>query len=72
MKTLQSQNLCFFPMDSNNTFIKRDITSPKYMAGTLYGGLMPSEIYTYDEIKEKYPEIKEVELSSKELIKEQA
>lgn len=55
-------NLVFFEINHRNCFIKAEDTCPKYIAGTLYGGVFVEEIYTLAEIKVKYPDIKEVEL----------
>ncbi len=68
MKILMTGNLVFFPLNGDNTFVSKSDSSIKYMAGSLYGGIFPSEIYTLDEVKKAYPKINEVELSvSKEI-----
>lgn len=64
---LKTGNLIFFPIDSNNTFINRTTAVKKYMAGVLYGELFPSEIYTFEEIKFIYPDIKEIKLTCESL-----
>lgn len=49
-------NLLFIRISTNNTFIETAKT--KYMTFALDGGVFPDEIYTEEEIKAKYPEIK--------------
>ena len=55
MNILLTGNLIFVLLDTNTTFGSN--TSKKYMAGSVSGVLFPGQIYTHQEITDKYPVI---------------
>jgi hypothetical protein len=52
-------NLVFIKVETENAFI--DNAEPKYMAAAISGGVFSDTIYTYNEIKQQYPGIKELD-----------
>lgn len=64
MKYYQIENLVFFPISTNSIFCSKT-TKQKYIAGTLYGGVFVDSIHTEEEIRATYPDIKEVDITSK-------
>lgn len=54
---LLTGNLLFLKLEMKNTFVAE--SQPTYMACDLSGCLFGSEIYTYSDIKQQWPDIKQ-------------
>lgn len=51
-------NLLFIKIVNSNGIIEN--TEPKYIAGSIYGKVFTNVIYTFSEIKKRYPDAIEV------------